>query len=256
MKRSNIDTIVRATLLKKGYPLHFYVQAIVYAVDCLREMTFDDLKVINSIELPLTNYKAVKLPGDFADLILLGVSNGQYLKPLTKTVNLNRLYNYNDRGVPQPYQHTGDSAAVLADFGVPQLAFYINSYNNRGENIGGLYGYRTDGSPYVYEVFEERNEIQLDMDFGFSSVVLQYISDGRSSDAATSVDVYAEDCIDKYINWQFAENNRSIGMGERERKFQRYVRAREVFRGRKNDLDLDTIRNFIFRKNYSAALKT
>src|SRR5262245_61632986 len=164
MRRSNLDTIVRGELLNHGFSLHFYLQVLKYASDCLREMAMDDLKVVNSAELTLTSYKAVTLPCDYLDFVAMGPKNGQYIKLMAATDGFNRMYNYNSSGDPQPWPSAGDSAQVLADFGIPQLAFYINSYNNRGENIGGLYGYRSEGSPYIYKILEERNEIQLDVD--------------------------------------------------------------------------------------------
>ena len=48
MKWYSLNAIVRNVLLRRGYPLHYYMQFLVNAKDCLREMSLDSLDVINT----------------------------------------------------------------------------------------------------------------------------------------------------------------------------------------------------------------
>ena len=50
-----------------------------------------------------------------------------------------------------------------------------------------------------------------------NNIVLTYISDGTSSDAATRIAPYAFDSIEKGIIWQYKENTRIYSEGERAR---------------------------------------
>ena len=68
MTTASLDYIVKNYLLKKGYPLHWYMQFMVYAADCLRDITFDDLRVINTKILPVNqNINTAELPEDYQD---------------------------------------------------------------------------------------------------------------------------------------------------------------------------------------------
>lgn len=255
MKYSKLDFIVRGFLFNKGYTMHRYAQCLKYASDCLRELAMDDLKIINNAVLSLNSYSAVAIPSDCIDWIGVGVQNGQYVKPLTKVDGFNRNYNYDASGNPKAYPQLSEGVSDLAYFGVPYLTFYVNSYNSRGENIGGLYGFRTDGAPFIYQPIKERNEIQFDPALGYSRVVLTYISDGRSNSAASMVDTYAEKTIEDYMDWQLHEHNRSVSAGEKQRKFDMYVGTRTVLRARENDLTTEDIMA-LFRNNYNASPTT
>lgn len=256
MKYSTLDQITRSVLMNKGYSLHYYVQFLKYSSDCLREMAMDDLKIINTVVLNINSYKAAKIPPDCIDVVAVGMENGQYLRPLTQVDGLLRNYNYDSHGNPQVWPPNPDGVNnTLAIFGVPFLTYYMLNYNSRGENLGGMYGYRTDGSPFIFEVMKERNEIQFDSAFSCSSVVLTYISDGRSATAASQVDTYSEKTIEDYIDWQHAEHNRTIPGGEKERKFNKYVGSRTVYRGRANIMGKDEILN-TFRNSYHASIKS
>lgn len=255
MKYSSLDTIVKGVLMNKGYTLHWYLQCLKYASDCLRELAMDDLKIINSASITLTPYSAAPIPVDCIDWIRIGIKNGEYVKPLTQVDGYNRMYNYGTNGLPKPWPDIVENLSDLAYFGVPFLTYYVNQYNSRGENIGGLFGYRTDGSPFTFMVVKERNEIQLDPQLHAKTIVLDYISDGRSASAVSMVDTYAEACIEAWCYYQFSEHNRSVSDSTKERLYQKYVGQRVVLRGRQNDLTADDILG-IFRNNYNASPKT
>lgn len=252
---SSLDNIVRGFLLNKQYTLHWYVQCLKYASDCLRELSMDDLQVVNSTVLKLNAYFAAPLPDGYIDWIRVGIENGQYVKPLTQIDGMNRTYNYGSDGNPKPWPQLREGQSDLAYFGVPYLTFFSNSYNSRGENTGALYGFRSDGSPYIFQVMRERNEIQFDSTISFNKFVMDFISDGRTSSAATRVDPYAEKTIEDWMDWQLDENNRSVPAGEKERKFDKYVGSRTILRARKNDMGPAEILNSM-RKNYTGTIKT
>lgn len=255
MNYSKLGPFVKGFLINKQYTLHWFMQCIKYASDCLAILSADDLQIINSAVLTPNAHKAIAIPDDCIDWIRVGIENGQYVKPLTQTDGFNRTLNYDSAGNAQPWPEVEEGINTVAYFGIPYLTYYVNSYNSRGENIGGLYGFRTDGSPYIFQVMEERNEIQLDSSLAFSKIVLDYISDGRSATAASRIPVYAEPVLRNYMDWQLDENNRSVPSGEKERKFNKYVGSRVVLRGQKNPLGADDIMA-IFRNNYTATVKT
>jgi hypothetical protein len=255
MKYSTLDQITRSILMNKGYSLHWYVQFLKYGSDCLRELAMDDLKIINTAVLTINSYGAAKIPSDCIDAFAVGMENGEYFKPMVQTSGLLRNYNFSPQGNPIPWPTVPESAlSSLAIFGVPFLTYYMLHYNSRGENLGGLYGFKTDGAPFIYQVMKERNEIQFDSNFGNTTAVLMYISDGRNATAATQVDTYAEKTIEDYVDWQHLEHNRNISGGEKERKKMQYVGSRTVLRGRENNMGGSDIKD-IFRNAYTATIK-
>ena len=107
MTTASLDFIVKNYLLKRGYPLHWYMQFMVYAADCLREITFDDLRVINTKILPVDQtINAADLPEDYQDYVTVGVMIGQRIRPLVPTSTLNPLVNLDvdQNYTPQEWQ--------------------------------------------------------------------------------------------------------------------------------------------------------
>jgi len=252
---SSLDAIVKGVLSARSYPIHYYRRALKFSSDCVREISFDDLKIVHSKQITTTASGAVNVPCDFVDWIRVGIINGQYLKPLNQSKGFNRMDNYDSGGHPIDWPVTNNTSSDAVVFGVPFLSWYTNSYNARGENTGGLYGYVSDGSPMTFEYFAEKGQIQLNQALGATSIVLDYIGDGRSLDNASKINPYAEAVIESYIDWKFAANNRNVSGGEKEDLYRKYVRQREILRARMNDMDTNGVMN-IFRKNYQASVKS
>ena len=95
----------------------------------------------------------------------------------------------------------------------------------------------------------------MSQDLNAPTVVLDYVSDGRTTDNASKINSYAERTIESYIDYGFAENSKTTGGGEKQRLLEIYRNERRILRGRMNDLDLQGIVN-IFRKNYTGTVKS
>jgi hypothetical protein len=192
-----LDIIVNNVLLKKGYPIHFYLQALVYAINGLRELHFDSLGVVKSEKFQVNDYKAIKLPKDYVDYVRIGVENGQFVRSLPKREGINRLNNYD-----------GGQKILFSE---PSTWAGYGAVNEYGENLGQLYGLGevTTG----FKVIKERGEIQFDQNIG-DYVVLDYITNGTSYDNATNVNDYAQAAIEAFIDWQFKAHNRSYSGSE------------------------------------------
>ena len=112
-------------------------------------------------------------------------------------------------------------------------------------------GYQED----TFQVFKERNQIQIDQKLYVENVVLQYISDGQSADAATLVDPYAIKTIQAYIDSQLKAHNRNYNMGEKQLAQNEYIRERKILRARKADWSIEKIKRIV-QKNTMAAPKS
>lgn len=244
----SLDVIVRSSLLRKGYPIHFYMQFLKYAMDAHREFTFDTMQNIRSIKLPLNEYNAIPLPVDFVDWVKVGLANGQSVRPLAQGDGYNRLNNYDDAGNPALYA----TPSTIAENALPM---YEEAINLNGEAVGRQFGYMGGNNPNTFKVLRERNGGEIQFDISASGdIILDYISDGLSADADSQIHPYAAAAIEAYINWQMKENSRAYNMGEKEQAKQLYDYEYRTLRGRLMSFTLTDLRR-VLHQNYSGTIK-
>lgn len=248
MKFTTIDKIVRGILIQKRLPLHYYLECAKHAMDCLRELTFDSLRVVNTVILTVNEdgYYA-DLPCDYVDWTKVGFKVGQFVAPIPQRDSINRLHNYTSQGAITNY---GDPATTDADFPFWPGYWVYSNVNDLGENIGRLYGWNTGVSANSFKILPERGQIQFAESIQGSEIVLEYISDGQTNDNATKVDPYAESCIEAYVAWRTSRNSDI----DRSPEGIAFANARRIFRARKNELTLVQLRQILF-SNYKMSVK-
>lgn len=328
MKYTTLDIVVKGYLLQKKYPIHFYIDFLIYAARCFEELHFDTLGNIRTARIPVNDYNAARLPDDYMDWTKIGVENGQFIKPLIQR-RMNRRNNYTTNGIISSFTLAGgegytdgtyNDTPLTGGFGTgavanitveggkvavvtvtagqdyaqgdvltgltggtgfaitvnsvvgsdkisfpnnqvnpPSYNFFTNfygyylNYNDHLEYTGRDYGGKANRAD-SFDVFPERNEIQLNNNLGASYIVLEYISDGSEIDNATQITPYAKSTLEAYINWKVKENSRSYGEGERQRAEQLFIKEHKRLRARMSDLTLNDIRASIY-KNSSGAPK-
>lgn len=252
-----INQIVNNMLLKRRYPRHYYLEFMLYAVECLGELIMDDLLVINSQILPVdSTTNTVQLPESYGDYILVGYRNGQSVVPLVESNSLDDIDNYNSSW--QSVRIGNESAdtsqtnpnQLIGAYGF--LQWFTTHYNNFGENVGKFFG----GVAYydTFRVIKSRNVIKLNNAITVDNIVLVWTSNGVSADAASAIDPYATDTIRKYIMYQFKENNRTYSEAEAQVAKKDYTDARAILRARISDLTLDKLKRIV-QKNSIASPK-
>lgn len=252
MVLTSIDSIIRNNLMRHSYPLHWYVQSLVIAVECLQELTLDDLQVVHTQILPVNSYNAVDIPTGYVDKTGVFLKVGQKMMPLTEDDTINPLNSFNTDFAIQRYDTPGQSSSDQSVVQVSGLLntwwFGFSSYDSLGEPLGRFSGM---GNPTnkTYKIIKERNQIQLNENLTATEIVLQYIGDGRNSDAISSVESYALDTIRNYIDYRLKDFNRSYNRGEVEQARQQYLQSRKTLRGRKSNLTMTALRQIVY-KNY------
>lgn len=255
MVASSLDSIVRQTLIKRGYPLHFYTQFIVYAKECLRELTFDSLQVFNEKLIPINSTNSFEIPNDYQDYALVGIPLGQGIRPLVEDKKMTSLNNFDSNLNIVPYvDNTDENVSIIIPYNGLSLGnWYTTHYNSYGENIGRFFG---RGRNYIdtFKVIPERNQIQLNESLqGFDYAYLKYLSDGSDSGSSTTIDSYFEQTISAYIIFQHKEHNRTYGLGERQVAKQEYISQLKIARARKSGLTLEVLKRIINKNSYAAA---
>lgn len=198
MLLNNIDSIVRRSLLERGYPIHYYAEFLYHGTAAVRELSFDTLQIINTESLPVNSYGAIDLPDDFVDDLGLCLAIGNQLQQIPKDFNINPLRNINSSGAFIPYSNVSDPSTV---YGINQQALWFWNVNDWGEPTGRFFG-APGGVWQGYQIIRERRQIQLTNCLNAQGVILQYISDGQRADNATQIDPQATRCIQTFIDWQ------------------------------------------------------
>lgn len=267
MKFYSLNNIVNNVLLRRGYSIHWYMQFLVSAKDCLRQLTLDAVPIINTQLLDVVvdgGYKVVNLPCDLIDYTKVGVRVGQFVKPLLPRNSINRLHNYNDAGDIIPYDNITDveernndgNIDIVSGFNSPWYSWDTVTWDTYGEFTGRFYGFSGAGSESdTFKFLPERNQIQLDENLFVDKIVLEYISDGMCCDNASKINVYTVDTIEAYILWQMKEQNRNYSSQERELAKQEYLRQYGILLARINPITIEVLRRIVNRQ-YKASIKT
>lgn len=185
---TNLDIITRRALLENGYPIHWYAEYLFNASTCLRELTIDTLKVINTKRLPISSEGYLDLPDDYMDDVALAFDLGAMLQPIPHKSNLNPLQIHSPTTGAFEKQPTISNVGIgTGDLFYPFVGYtWYWNVSDYGEPTGRVFG-ANGGNPNGYAVFKERRQIQVYSRNG-GDAILQYISDGQSVDSASMVD--------------------------------------------------------------------
>jgi len=218
MTYTTIDSLVKGWLLKRQYPMHWYLQALLYAIEGVGQLRSRTLKVIKTEIVKVGADGRIDLPCDVEFVIRLGVAVGDKIKPLVKGKgSFNRMQNVDATGNAGPYGDSGANNYIVS--------WYGSLLNDLGEFNGGVYGFGAGHESDVYEEFPEHNQIQVSQGFAGKELFLDFVPAMNSCDSLTWVPTKAVVCISQYITWQLKENGRHYGKGEakdEERMFYRY----------------------------------
>lgn len=256
MKFTSLDSICKSVLLRRRYGMHFYLDALLAGRDALRELSLDDLQVVNTKILPIDDFSAVEIPDDYVDYVNVAIPIGQHLQPLVPDNKMTSLPAYDNSMTQVRY----DGLNINNDNNGNQSIFYYGSwglggwntshFNDFGESTGRFFGFGASNWN-TFKIIPERNVIQLNEAITNTEfpdgIVVVYISDGRNADAATHIQPYAEATIEAYILWQLKEHRRDIPLIEKETLKREYFRERKVLRARKNPLTIELLRKIVAR---------
>lgn len=210
-----IDSCIRSAIIDIGAGMERFEQFKNWAIEGYKELHFDVIQEIKTVQLDLTAWKAIELPTDFVDWVMIGSVVDYQIRVFT---NDNRISLYHDDLDPvdgDPDARDGDNSDPV-DTTANQLYFW-NTTNQYGEDTGQLYGMtvKHNGQGY-FKLNNERNEIQFSPAIdGDTKIYLEYISNGYDASVATAIHEYAGRCIKRYIHWQRLLHSKSSPLWER-----------------------------------------
>lgn len=238
----SLDQIVKNILLKRRYPIHYYLDFIIPAKDCLRELSFDlPIETLRYQIITLNSINQGELPNDYHDFARVSVRINQYLHPLVEDNSLDTIPNYDSNFTEQPYSSgvATDTAATTSLYtGYAAPYWYMTNWNSFGENLGRQFG-GVGTMADTFKIDKRRNIIKVNEYLSVTEVVLEYIGNGVDADSATHVDPYCQATIEAYCMWQFYLNNRTYSQGEADDMEVKYNNQVSKLIARLSDLTLD-----------------
>lgn len=256
MTTVSLDMIVKNILLKRRYSLHWYLDYLIPAKDCIRELNFDlPLNPVQYKLLALNDNHAVTIPDDYVDWVGVYARRDQYLIPLVEDDSLDLVPNYDSNFDIQPYGQgiatdtAGQNQAILYS-GYLSGYWWMCNWDNFGENLGRQFG----GVGALSDTFREnrgRNEIKINENLSVTHVVVEYIGNGLDVDSASKINAYAQAAIEAFCSWQFKENNRTYSEGEAQIAKRDYEQQVGILSARLSDLTIDKLKRIAQRNSIS-----
>lgn len=249
MTLTNLDILVRRGLLEAGLPIHYYFEYLLHSSTCIRELGFDTLKIVNTVELPISEIGAVDVPSDYVDDVALCISNNGILQPLPHQKYINPMRSHNaTTGAFEKPENISDSVENNYFWGSAGWMWFWN-VNEFGEPTGRFFG-ANGGTSIGYKFVKERRQIQMSGGFDSGKVVLQYISDGQNVDNASQIDVQAFQCIRSWQEWKKSPNANNGNSPEA----LLFYNEKKKLRARLSGMSLVDVKNVI-RNSYTASIK-
>lgn len=193
---------------------------VFHAKRAMQEFSYDTLKSINSQELTIPNNLSVAIPQDYVNYVNIYWIDNQGVKhiimPTSLTTNPYEIPLQDDNGIPIQ-DNKGDN---IEGTSITEERWDNNDLKNRKEYVDGsefswdyYYGENSFGAGQLYGLDPQNANIngyftinEREGKFSFSSdlvgkiIVLEYISDGLSTNKDTRVPKLAEEAMYAYIS--------------------------------------------------------
>ena len=169
------------------------------ALSGLKELNFDTVRQIKTIELPLDHKNTVRLPSDYVSYTKIGVIGGNgEMNYLGQKNKINLVH-----GSKSTISDTTTDPPIFTD-------------NIPGDGIWGRYGQGggNNANGYYRENMEEGT---IEFSNAKGSIILEYISDGSTGLSGDEIKIhaFAEEALKAYVYWKSIYRKRAINMNEK-----------------------------------------
>jgi hypothetical protein len=213
---TSVDEIIQDLLIEEGKSSeHEYLRYFGLALNGLKELNFDTVRQVKTIELN-TDYKnTINLPTDYVKYISISVSNGNILNYLGKKEKMNLVQNSSDTS-----SSTTEDPPVFTD-------------STPGDGLWGRYGQGGGNNANGY-YRENLNEGTIEFSGAGGKIVLEYISDGSSDLEGKEIKIhsFAQEALKAYIYWRSIHRKRAINMNEKMVAKKEYYNQKRLARAR------------------------
>ena len=217
-----LDEVIQSLLVEEGKNSeHEYLRYFNLGLKGLKELSFDVVKNIKTIELQINDVSAITLPPDYVRYTRIAVvdSDGE-LNTLGRKSNMALLQSADK----------SDSDSDTLDPPVFSYGMWTRYGQGGGNNHNGYYRENHDAGTIEFS----------DMKNG-TSVVLEYISDGSAGLSGEEIKIhsFAEEALSAYIYWKSIYRKRAINMNEKMLAEKNYYNQKRLARARMQSFTKD-----------------
>lgn len=211
-----VDQIVRGTLSELNLPIHYYMQILYWAKECVEnDVMMDSYVTPVRATVTLDANKEADIPATISRVINVGYNRSGVMILIPKREAL---------------QNLNGELTESAVIGTPFTSYYFDNYMNYyGEHLGKYYGVASDTGSY-YNIVGSK----IIGGHFFSEGDVLYL-DGTSPDAVTTATVvhdYFERMVKLYARHKFLEWNPRTRISEKQMASKAFHAERRVARGR------------------------
>ena len=213
----SVEEVIQNLLIEEGKSSeHEYLRYFNLAMSGLKELNFDTVRQIKSIELTIDHKNTVSLPSDYVSYLKISKinSNGE-LNYLGARDIINLVHGATSSNTEDTTQHP-----VFTD-------------NTPGDGLWGRYGQGggNNVNGYYRENFEEET---IEFSNATGTVIIEYISDGSSDLEGDQIKIhsFAEEALKSYIYWKSIYRKRAINMNEKMLAKKEYYNQKRLARAR------------------------
>jgi len=226
-----LDECIKNALMDTGETMHRYESYRKWALDTYKSFQFDLDAIIKTVVLTLTPWKAVILPDDFVDYVMIGVEFNKQIRLFTndRRISLNLPNNVPPNGSPAP-EVGSNSLPDPTD--ITRFLFY--NLDSRFMDTGKLFGLAVKSNGVgEFKINRERGEIQFNISLNSSTpIYMEYISTGINPTEQICVNVYAGKLIELGIHRWRHYFSRSSNMAEKQLSEKNYWQEFYAVQGR------------------------
>lgn len=213
-----LDEVIQGLIVDEGKSSeHEYLRYFNIGLRGLKELNFDTVRQIKSVQLQLDSKNTVTLPSDYVSYIKIGVAdnNGN-----VSYMGLRENINF----VP------GTQSTTVQDNTENPPIF---SYNNYDNSLWGRYGQGggNNANGYYRENLDDRT---IEFSNSNGPIILEYVSDGSTGLTGTEIKVhaFAEEALRSFIYWKSVQRKRAINMNEKMTAKNEYYNQKRLSRAR------------------------
>jgi len=213
----SVEEAIQNLLVEEGKSSeHEYLRYFNIAMSGLKELNFDTVRQIKTIELTIDHKNTVSLPSDYVSYIKIATSgdNGE-LNYLGARDRINLVHGATSTNVEDKTQHP-----VFTD-------------NTPGDGLWGRYGQGggNNANGYYRENFDEET---IEFSSVTGTVIIEYISDGSTDLEGDQIKIhsFAEEALKSYIYWKSIYRKRAINMNEKMLAKKEYYNQKRLARAR------------------------
>ena len=220
----------------QDYSMRNYKRIAQIVIEGFTDLNLYHTTNIEVVYLRMDSAKLASVPADFIDWIKVGMPISGKLITMTK-----------DDSILLPRKFADGAEVGNLDAAVTNKVSFFSSHWKNGKFVGGLYGLRGGINQAYFRYDKERRQFAFTGDVPLGEVVLEYVSSGVSLSSSTIIPRPAVKPLRNWTLWQLAEDDRTVSLGEKERKMKIYEGDVEELRALEHTPTIDEYRDAMYR---------